>query len=250
MTATTVARVKVSRLEGKQTVRKRVWRCNFCATGNHGSCPGAIWHQRRVENPLNPDEYKIVPHLWTCECKEPGHPHFPYCTTCRNDTDDEVNPNTWTCWDPHACATKLEARRRHSRVYQMVLRAKVHATAKRRAKRLMDEKTVELVEPGADATMDRLHEFLAQLDAIEEERLMRQRDRKSKKPRRPKPKVVKCECCGEPTRGGRFIPGHDAKLASALRLRVKDGDAEAYEEMKRRNWLKKLPASLLRAEDK
>jgi hypothetical protein len=227
--------------------RQKVWRCQFCATGNHGSCPGAVWHHRRVPDPDRKDETRVEPILWRCECEEPGHPTFPYCMACKNDDADEVNPLTWTCWDRHACATKLDVRRQNSRTYQMVLRAKVHAAAKRKAQRLMTERTVQIVEPDADATIERLHEFLEQ---IESAKVARVKEGKPRKSQPPKPKVGSCECCGEPTRGGRFVPGHDAKLASILRAKVKGGDQDAYEELKRRGWLKKLPAALLRDEDK
>lgn len=46
-----------------------------------------------------------------------------------------------------------------------------------------------------------------------------------------------CECgCGEYTRGGRFLPGHDAKLKSALLARARAGDTEAQAELERRGW--------------
>ena len=54
-------------------------------------------------------------------------------------------------------------------------------------------------------------------------------------------KVKKCECgCGEQTLGGRFRPGHDAKLKSRL-LRAARGTnkrtaTKARAELKRRGW--------------
>ena len=47
-----------------------------------------------------------------------------------------------------------------------------------------------------------------------------------------------CECgCGGTTRGGRFIPGHDAKLKSRLLKDMANGDTAAMEELERRGWL-------------
>jgi hypothetical protein len=43
----------------------------------------------------------------------------------------------------------------------------------------------------------------------------------------------RCEHCGEPTKGGRFIPGHDAKLKGEL---VREGTIEAWAEQIIRNW--------------
>lgn len=46
-----------------------------------------------------------------------------------------------------------------------------------------------------------------------------------------------CECgCGERTGGGRFRPGHDAKLKSALLARSRDGDKAATDELIARAW--------------
>jgi len=46
-----------------------------------------------------------------------------------------------------------------------------------------------------------------------------------------------CLCgCGGVPRGGQFLPGHDAKLKSALRRRARGGDATALGELERRGW--------------
>jgi len=216
----------------------RVWRCGFCAQGHHGSCPGAIWHQRKVST--GGDEYKIVPTLWKCLCEEPGHPSFPYCTSCKTTDPGEVNAELWSCLDPHACATRVAARRKNDRVWQKIERAKSHAALKRKAARLSMEHLLVGVAADQDAVIDRLHE---QLDNMADARSVVGRT----KPKKPKPRAGKCECCGEPTRGGRFLPGHDARLASALVARIREsGDLEAYAEMERRGWGKKIPAALRR----
>lgn len=49
-----------------------------------------------------------------------------------------------------------------------------------------------------------------------------------------------CECgCGGVTKGGKFQPGHDAKLKSSLLRRAAGGDETAQEELRRRRWEKK-----------
>lgn len=49
-----------------------------------------------------------------------------------------------------------------------------------------------------------------------------------------------CECaCGGTTRGGRFMPGHDAKLTSLLLAAAKQGDEAAREDLRRRGWERK-----------
>jgi hypothetical protein len=56
-------------------------------------------------------------------------------------------------------------------------------------------------------------------------------------PRRP---GRDCECaCGGTTRGGRFLPGHDAKLKGRLLRQAADGDQGARDELRRRGWEKR-----------
>jgi hypothetical protein len=51
-----------------------------------------------------------------------------------------------------------------------------------------------------------------------------------------KPKPF-CECgCGVQTAGGRFVPGHDAKLKSRLFAAARNGEEQAVAELKKRNW--------------
>ena len=222
-------------LEGKRTERRPVWRCQFCAMGHHGSCPRAT--RQDTAN-------GVV--LWKCQCPEDGHPGL-HCLDCKNEQADDVNPETWTCFDRYSCATILAKRREHSQIWQMIQAAKSHSAIRRRAKRLGVEDTLKGLDPTEDQRIDILH---AQLDKLEAMRGNKAKKRGPRKSAPVRPKVGSCECCGEATRGGRFLPGHDAKLASALKQRVRCGDNAAYEEMKQRGWLKKLPAALIRAEDK
>lgn len=231
MSVTTVE--KPSGLEGKEIARTRAWRCQFCATGHHGSCPGAVRQLRRVGKTEQVEEY-----LWLCECPESGHPGL-HCLECKNTQPGEVNTKTWMCVDRHVCAGILQKRRENSQLWQMIQAAKSASAIKRRAKRLGMEEALAGLDTHSDVTIERMHTIL---DNLEEVQGLSQH-----KPRRSgpaKPKTGSCECCGEPTRGGRFLPGHDARLASALKKRVESGDADAYAEMKRRNWLKKLPEQL------
>lgn len=57
------------------------------------------------------------------------------------------------------------------------------------------------------------------------------------RPSRPRPRSAGfCEHCGEPTRGGRFKAGHDAKLKGELMRAVQSGDAAARAEQSIRGW--------------
>lgn len=59
-------------------------------------------------------------------------------------------------------------------------------------------------------------------------------------PRRPRgetrPTVGRCEHCGEPTKGGKFVAGHDAKLKGELKRAAEAGEIEALAELMIRNW--------------
>lgn len=55
------------------------------------------------------------------------------------------------------------------------------------------------------------------------------------------PVVPSCLCCGEPTRGGDFLPGHDAKYkAHLIREALAGGNPDAVTELAARGWTKFL----------
>jgi hypothetical protein len=57
-----------------------------------------------------------------------------------------------------------------------------------------------------------------------------------------------CLCgCGGTPKSGRFLPGHDVKLKSALLKRVALGDAAAKDEMRQLGWEQFLPAQTSQA---
>jgi hypothetical protein len=63
---------------------------------------------------------------------------------------------------------------------------------------------------------------------------------------KPKAQPHPCECgCGEQTVTGkaRFIPGHDAKLASQLVRSALEGDRTAEQRLKKLGWTTKLEAA-------
>lgn len=209
--------------------RIQYWRCQFCAMGHHLSCPRVVWHT----TPKGPI-------LWHCECGEGEHVGL-YCTTCKHEGQFEINPDTWRCWDGYGCAARYQARREENPVWRMIHAARVHSAVVRKRKRQMQELASSGVDVLVDMSIEQLHDDLERIEA-EQARKLRAERKLRRSP--PKPTTGICECCGEATKGGRFLPGHDAKLVSVLRTKVKNGDVEAYEEMKRRGWLKKLPVAL------
>lgn len=62
---------------------------------------------------------------------------------------------------------------------------------------------------------------------------------------KPKPD---CECgCNEPTKGGKFLPGHDAKLkARLIREVIAGGNPGAEQELASRGWISHLERKLER----
>lgn len=176
---------------------QRVWRCNFCATGWHRSCPGAV----RNAGPAG----KLV----LCYCCRLD----PRCLDCGQ--TEEVDSQTWSCVDEFGCALRVRARLDASPLHQQLQACR--SDSAERARRIRT--SAEELRRGLPA--DELDEF----DRPQEKKL-----------RTPRPATGNCECCGEPTRGGRFLPGHDARLKSRLRKASAEGDVEATSELELRGW--------------
>lgn len=208
----------------QKAIRVKPWTCRYCKGGACASCPGVVVAPRSGK----PGQ------LWTCEC---GKEHRPaYCRECKNENVEEVNPETWSCVDQNVCYGRVRARQENNELWQMLQRCKSVGALERKRKRLMTELALSEVDPQVDAMLEQVG-----LRLLQDE----QQAKKTRVKAPWQPKVGVCECpCGGATKGGKFIPGHDAKLASLLKRRVQEGDSEAYEEIKRRNWLKKLPAAL------
>lgn len=64
----------------------------------------------------------------------------------------------------------------------------------------------------------------AQLREIEEKVTMAETKTKTAKKAAAAPKVGKCLCCGSATKGGDFLPGHDARFVSQRVAAVLDGN--------------------------
>ena len=142
-------------------------RCGFCGTGNHENCAIGIKHHGKHEKYKN----GIV---WACKCTEGGcTPGRRKCADCGNRVTEEVDPDTWTCFDSLACQTVIETRREDN-------------------------------------------PFLAQLRDIKERVNMAKIENAEKVKAEKAPKVGSCACCGGETKGGNFLPGHDARFVSSI----------------------------------
>lgn len=115
--------------------------------------------------------------IFVCMCEHKSHalnPN-PRCTECYNTTADELDLKLYLCVDPNECDARVQARLRDNPQYQMIAEARERAT----------------------------------LRAVAEGRRKPPREKKE-----PKSKVGACLCCGDATAGGKFLPGHDARLVS------------------------------------
>jgi hypothetical protein len=175
---------------------QRLWRCNFCATGLHGSCPGAVRNARRGK-------------LVRCYCCT----REPYCVDCK--ATEGINPADWACVDGLACAERVRARLEGNPLHRQLQECRTESLERQRRIRTQ----AEAIRAGLDP--DEIDEFERPQE---------------KKPRVPRPAVGACECCGEATKGGKFLPGHDAKMKSRLREAAKQGDMDAQTELERRGW--------------
>lgn len=202
-----------------------VWRCQFCAQGHHRSCPRATRHNGV---------------LWVCQCKAGNDDHHGiYCLECKHDHPGDLDIPNWVCQDRHACATRRKQRNDCNPVWRMIQAAKAHGALERKAKKLRREALLSMVDPLQEETISRVSALLDSINQLSRDA----KPKKGGKASTPKPTSGSCECCGGVTKGGRFLPGHDARLASKLVQQAVGGDANALEELKARNWVKKIPAA-------
>lgn len=174
-------------------------RCGHCKTGLHRSCKGAV----RV-----PITKKYPDGLLRCYC--PDCVPQVRCLTCSNQFSDDVDPVTWLCLDAVVCAGRVSLQRRNDSVWQLIQQCKSAGARQRRADR-------------ADRARIRAETANEPLDR--------------EASRTPRPTSGQCECCGAPTKGGRFAPGHDARLKSRLRKASDTGDKAAYKQLVERGWV-------------
>lgn len=186
--------------------------CGFCRGGLHRSCPGAV---------------RTPQLLLLCDCTECER--RIRCLDCGLDHPEDVSSKDWACLDRHGCAARVRARLQNSDLYRMLQQCKVSAVNTRRLRRRDIERILARVP--AELMGD---EYI--------DDILPPRPRRKRPPGTPRPTSGNCLCCGQPTKGGRFAVGHDAKLASQLLKLVKQGDVEAYDRMVELGWESKMGA--------
>lgn len=177
--------------------------CAYCANKQCAQCPGAI----RIPGTEN---------VIVCKCCTPQD---GMCTTCGNRKAGETDPITWYCLDRYACSARVQARCEQSPVFRMLQDVRLDAAAKRRRTRL----EIARIQSGIDPTNE------SEADSFEV--------RGNGKPRKPaRPRTGSCLCCGEPTKGGKYLPGHDAKHKGKLQRLAKEGEIAAIAALVEHGW--------------
>lgn len=143
--------------------------------------------------------------VWTCRCTDGGcTAGRRKCAYCNNRNTDEVDPSTWECFDIEACRATVETRREN------------------------DPFTALLRDTYRRSDMAK----------IENDKV------KAEKRAEAKPKTGTCVCgCEGTTKGGKFLPGHDARFVSVLVGSVADAKFTAKSEQAARKRLKDVGAS-------
>lgn len=171
-------------------------RTNLMSTCGFCAWPALDWEGPGNPHPHCPRAVRNGPNaqykLITCECTEPGcGDQILRCTYCKTEEEGAIDPNDWSCFDREACTDRIQTRLVSNPLYQELIEIRSTAMAK-----VANENAEKAAKKAVAA-----------------------------------PKVGKCLHCGEATKGGNFLPGHDAAYVSAL---VKDSLAKPANETKNR----------------
>lgn len=171
--------------------RKGSLKCGFCADTRHDQCSSGVRN----------GDGRIA--RCTCGCERSQETR---CTDCNNREQTEIGTD-WRCLDRGACEAEVQ-RRLDANPVMSRIKASVERTRERqRLERLQKE---ALKYDAAHDPEDPMYEILNAPDISKPEKP--KRGRTSPKPTGP----GKCRCCGEPTKGGSFLPGHDSKFLTRL----------------------------------
>jgi len=164
----------------------RTWVCLFC---KQGRCDHCVIAARNVR-------------LGAFPCRCTGCEHPVQCLDCKNTDPDEVSATEYRCLDPNDCRTRISERQKRNALYRMLQDCRAAGAASRiRIVRERDRIARNVPKDEEDSAAPR----------------------PKREPRPVRARVGECLCCGQPTKGGKFQPGHDAKLAAVLRVAHRDG---------------------------
>lgn len=121
-----------------------------------------------------------------CPCPQHPKPESQVrCLECGNQSAGEVDEKLWLCWSKDECQTRIKTRLGNSPQYQLIHSA-----------------------------------YMSSYERMEREK--KERPARNRNPGRPS--SGSCLCCGEKTGGGKFLPGHDARLVSKFYKRFEEGE--------------------------
>lgn len=184
------------------TVTYRKHACGFCAAGLHHLCKVATW---------NPGSGKIVipaaggqpavysgEALW-CACPDPEcEGKRPSCRECGYDPGFTLDLGEGlVCLDRAECALRVSQRLENDPIHLLLLEC--------RTTRIVDGEAVERPRRATPA------------------------EQAAAKAAKAAARARGCLCCGESTKGGLFLPGHDARFVAVLAGKVRAGEIEADE---------------------
>jgi hypothetical protein len=173
----------------------------------HAMCHGAYIKQEKVKGSKTGETREVIRRC-ACECHIDEHK----CIDCKR-TDTELKPFGVQCLDPAECAAYKQAKLEADPRYIKMMEAAREVSAIRAANREREAVTVD--DDG--------------------EPIVRE-------PRTPKvTNELGCHHCGETTKGGLFVAGHDMKLKGLLLRAARAGDANALAEFMERGWYKGKP---------
>lgn len=147
----------------------------------HCSFPATNWQGPGTPHPNCPRAVRNGPNarykLITCECREPGcGDQVLRCTYCKTEEQDAIDPNDWSCIDKESCRNRINTSLMNNPAYQAITEIRRTSMAK----------------------------------------VANENAEKAAKREKAAPKVGKCLHCDGVTKGGKFLPGHDAAYVSAL----------------------------------
>lgn len=198
---------------------------------SHPGCPGVLRSGVKVGEKLvegvgkRPD---MRPGLFYCS--HPSHEGQTF-NTCLDCGEQGELTEFLGCVDVDGCEERQAERTRSHPLWPML----------QETKRVAEQKRAEANAEKAEARRAE-QARLGQGEGGERPRKVKEAD----------PLGGRCNHCGEPTKGGRFVAGHDAKLKGDLMRAAVGGDGHAILEMLHRGWLKRPqlldPAKLAEAQ--
>lgn len=119
-------------------------------------------------------------------------------------------------WDLCACECHEDVRNDEDALREIIVQC--HTKATRDRERIMARKASTTTSKKASTTKERIGRRKPEANAATE----------VVNKKAPSRKPADCQCnCGGQTKGGRFLPGHDAKLKSALQSAYREAKTEA-----------------------